>query len=1508
MNKKITFYRSLFVLMFAFLVGVAVNTAYAQSNRFGVEEGQSGGTYLIAFPDTSGNTIDARYQDPWPENAAIMIYSGVNQNIKVKLPSGGEELVKLIEKKFYKYDIIKAGKPVKGGQPLIVMPNVNHHNIYRIEADFPIVVYCMLDNKFGSEAWTPLPAESWGTDYYTVGVPGEPHNNTYPAGEFNYDTKPREAPAEFVIACLDSNTAVSITDPTYPSEIVVHRYDPPETQMAFFMHQDEARLVETWVDTLSRNLGVNQSDGGGMRISSDKPIGIISGNSRSLGGLTSSEVRGLAKNTMRNMLMEAVAPIEAHGREFVYMPSLDSRKPQSGPPPKNGGVRNTEYARVYGTTRDYNGKSSDFTNIEHTTPSYPNDGKMMNNQVKLGQGTPVASLARMPNQNLSFEPRSAYIIKTDKPAQATKISTAVTYVVSQATNGAGTYNSWSPYMTEMIPREQWITFAPAFTPAGDYESYLNIVTDSNSRNDIELVFESGATQKLNINKPIAGSDLYWTSVRLNPDTRFVIRSANGNSKFCADVFGISQGEEWYLPGTAKDGDKKGAETQGGSKDKVMHPSDYSAKNAHAYGYPVAPNRWSLGPQDSLELEIKTGCDLFEVHATLLGGEKPKAAGFRAIRLIDAKNAKIVWINPTKATGIIGASEVTFRVAPIDPTQNAEATVEVVGKTGQVWRIPYLFEAEKLDIQPKQIDFGETSVGAASSPKEIIITNTLKKSVIIKEVKLERGNQDFEIVGYDPSPLPITLAEGQVFKIQVRINPKQENPRYVDFLKVITECSELKVPLLANGTRPCIHVDNLDFKTMRPNESRTLPLQITNVGKGTLTFDDPNSPGGKALTWFRDNAKYFTVSDVDLAKLRVTKLQASESVTITVKFTADTVLGYFTTLGKFWTNADCIRDTSIWEARVVQPGPDITGYDWKNRWVVSSLNTCTKSGTQDYVYDSVSIGNSGTQSYTVKSLELVGQDATDGYFTLGDRPKISVGDVLQGNDLESRRYQQVIFKPKDEREYRCLVRLTTMDDAVVEASLVGVGIESHVAITGHDFDTTEFIGSGQTIVKGSVMLNVKPTRVTTITGLNIIGADKQDYDFDIRNDFSLPTVSTPWVMNPGDEKEIPLLFRPLTPGVKRANIEVLSDHSRCDDSVNTLIGYSYFLGAKAEGFNFNNLLTCDDQKGTTKITNTGSADIIVTNIDLNGDGSVFILEYPKMPFKLAPGETVTVPVTFVPRLVGNYSATVVFGNTDEFGKRLPDQSAELTGKAHLLVSHGYIKRDYHCQPGEQLNIPVTLEDPLDEATSKDILINIKYAAGMMQLVNSAKADVEGDMTRGTLLEGWNAEVKENVPGVFTVAFTNSNGGYLKGAGTLLNLKFTTYVGDVMESEIPWYMILQDRRNCTEVRTDPGFAYLDSICGLNLRLIEMITGNYALKPNVPNPFNPSTDIEFQVALDAPTSLVIYNEEGRKVATLVNQYLKPGTYKVTWDATAFPSGLYYYRLTSGHWSKTNSMTLQK
>ena len=93
---------------------------------------------------------------------------------------------------------------------------------------------------------------------------------------------------------------------------------------------------------------------------------------------------------------------------------------------------------------------------------------------------------------------------------------------------------------------------------------------------------------------------------------------------------------------------------------------------------------------------------------------------------------------------------------------------------------------------------------------------------------------------------------------------------------------------------------------------------------------------------------------------------------------------------------------------------------------------------------------------------------------------------------------------------------------------------------------------------------------------------------------------------------------------------------------------------------------------------------------------------------------------------------------------------------------------------------------------------------------------------------------------------------------------------------------------------GVVYGDTSMLVGIEMVSTeIPVDYALSQNYPNPFNPSTVIRFQVASNKFVKLEIYDVLGREVATLVDQQMQPGSYSVDWDASSYPSGVYFYKL---------------
>ena len=91
-------------------------------------------------------------------------------------------------------------------------------------------------------------------------------------------------------------------------------------------------------------------------------------------------------------------------------------------------------------------------------------------------------------------------------------------------------------------------------------------------------------------------------------------------------------------------------------------------------------------------------------------------------------------------------------------------------------------------------------------------------------------------------------------------------------------------------------------------------------------------------------------------------------------------------------------------------------------------------------------------------------------------------------------------------------------------------------------------------------------------------------------------------------------------------------------------------------------------------------------------------------------------------------------------------------------------------------------------------------------------------------------------------------------------------------------------------------------------ELFPTEYSLEQNFPNPFNPSTTINFSVPEASFVSLKIFNVLGEEVETLVAKDLNAGNYKYGWNALGLPSGIYFYKLQTDNFTETKKMILLK
>ena len=89
---------------------------------------------------------------------------------------------------------------------------------------------------------------------------------------------------------------------------------------------------------------------------------------------------------------------------------------------------------------------------------------------------------------------------------------------------------------------------------------------------------------------------------------------------------------------------------------------------------------------------------------------------------------------------------------------------------------------------------------------------------------------------------------------------------------------------------------------------------------------------------------------------------------------------------------------------------------------------------------------------------------------------------------------------------------------------------------------------------------------------------------------------------------------------------------------------------------------------------------------------------------------------------------------------------------------------------------------------------------------------------------------------------------------------------------------------------------------------IPSSTELQQNYPNPFNPVTNISYRLSESGFVTLKVFDNSGREVKTLVNEYREAGYYKAVFDGSGLASGIYFYKLSADNFNQTKKLSLVK
>jgi hypothetical protein len=127
----------------------------------------------------------------------------------------------------------------------------------------------------------------------------------------------------------------------------------------------------------------------------------------------------------------------------------------------------------------------------------------------------------------------------------------------------------------------------------------------------------------------------------------------------------------------------------------------------------------------------------------------------------------------------------------------------------------------------------------------------------------------------------------------------------------------------------------------------------------------------------------------------------------------------------------------------------------------------------------------------------------------------------------------------------------------------------------------------------------------------------------------------------------------------------------------------------------------------------------------------------------------------------------------------------------------------------------------------------------------------------------------------------------------------------------YSVVSDRNNQPEVvyfrikqiNKDGTVVYSEAV-----KIGQGIIDDVIIGQNFPNPFNPTTLIEFELIRDSDVEVKVYNLAGKEITVLHKGFLNKGFYQFKFDAEGFPSGVYVYQINTPFSSQTRKMILAK
>ncbi|MDW7996720.1 MAG: T9SS type A sorting domain-containing protein, partial [Bacteroidota bacterium] len=406
----------------------------------------------------------------------------------------------------------------------------------------------------------------------------------------------------------------------------------------------------------------------------------------------------------------------------------------------------------------------------------------------------------------------------------------------------------------------------------------------------------------------------------------------------------------------------------------------------------------------------------------------------------------------------------------------------------------------------------------------------------------------------------------------------------------------------------------------------------------------------------------------------------------------------------------------------------------------------------------------------------------------------------------------------------------------------------------------------------------------------------------------PSPFPPSGLEPADELELVLAFRPHTAGYAEAAYVLRSDLGQRVFGV-PLEARQWYLFLRGIGvgprlhlspatldIRFLWSATCP-RSITHSITlrNVGSDFLQIDTLWL-ASGIAFTLTSLSLPILLEPGQHTQQPLNVAPPTAGEFFDTL-FLRTN-----IPGTPVSILPLRVLSLSPSPVAMRFpdplRAKPGGFVWVSIYV-DTLPEGVGRCFLA-MSYEPSLLQW--------EALRTEGTVLEG--AEVVtigEERPGVL-VLHAQHPYGWLRRCSTLVHLGFRVFLGKRLSTPLTLQQIQLGDTLCPDfwnVTATSGLLTLDSVCGLSAKLLPEGTLRLEI---LPNPVSDELAVIYELPADGDVQIALFNTAGLHVQTLLQGRVEAGIHLQRWSLRGLPAGHYLCRLQFGDVHIVRILTLQQ